>query len=216
MDLQTTSARPKAKCHLLDLPSELRLTIYDHLLEDTRPEVCISGKKVFVWRGNSPEKTNILATCQKINKEVQPVLYRHAQVRVFVGFPLEKLNSSGNGKWMRWGSMRNDRCRFLHKVENMHMIIYLSVSFDNKTPDLAAFIHCIGRINKLRHLKISFDCRKSFFSSHFQLSGIMKELRTLQVDGEVEMGKDVPWPPVGRMSSVVAEQYGALKEYLKA
>jgi hypothetical protein len=219
MDLQTTSHRPKAKCHLLDLPPELRLTIYDHLFGETQPQVCISGKRAFVWRGTGPEKINILATSHQINKEAQPILYRNAQLRVFVGSTFERLKShksSTSGKWMRWGSPRNERCRFLQKAGKMEMIIYLSGSFDNRTPNLTEFIHCIGRINKLRHLKISFECRKSFFSSHFQLSGIMKELKTLQVEGDVEMGKDAPWPSVGRMNSVVVEQYEALREYLKA
>jgi hypothetical protein len=63
----------QSRCHLLDLPSEIRLLIYEELFPPR--SIDMTDKKLGL-------DTAILATCRTIHKEAKPVLYENTEFEI--------------------------------------------------------------------------------------------------------------------------------------
>ena len=66
--------------HLLALPSEVRLLIYELIFPPCRVDLCTS--KWIDGEGQSGRSTAILTTCQTIYTEAKPILYENTEFNV--------------------------------------------------------------------------------------------------------------------------------------
>ena len=75
---------PSDKCHLLSLPPELRLRIYEYLYSHTISSQSVDWRWSYVVPLLRPQLTALLRTCKTIHREAAPVLYGNLNASLVV------------------------------------------------------------------------------------------------------------------------------------
>ena len=134
---------PQSRCHLLGLPSEIRLLIYEELFPPRRIDMI--DKKLGL-------DTAILATCRTIHKEAKPVLYENTEFRIrllaegeYTG-PYDDILD--NAKRMR---------PLFHLARKLSLTIMLGTSYGRKLREMTSELTRLDEAPHLKELHIAFD-----------------------------------------------------------
>ena len=74
---------PNARCHLMELPAELRLGIYEYALAPTGT-ICLTRSRDKRYATTPVVAPTLLATCRQINEEASSILYEQNSVCIAV------------------------------------------------------------------------------------------------------------------------------------
>jgi hypothetical protein len=138
---------PQSRCHLLGLPSEIRLLIYEELFPPRR--IDMTDKKLGL-------DTAILATCRTIHKEAKPVLYENTEFEItlhaegeYVG-PYYKNSDNAKRIWPLFNLARK-----------LSLNIILGASRKRMLKEMASELTRLDEASHLKKLDITFkSCRE--------------------------------------------------------
>ncbi|KAK5738796.1 hypothetical protein LTR17_005731 [Elasticomyces elasticus] len=138
--IQGNGAETVQKCHLLELPPELRLLIYAFVYEDGYEQSIVAGPTLVLSTrpsrndgGRCKHFTALLRTCTLVRDEAEPVLYEATTFDVYIegaSYPYQK---SWKGKL--------DTCPFIGHITNIKKPEICVPDADNSEDNA---VRCIG------------------------------------------------------------------------
>lgn len=143
---------PQSRCHLLGLPSEIRLLIYEELF----PPRCVN-----MIRNELALDTAILSTCRTIHKEAKPVLYENTEFHIEL---------SADGRY--FGPAK--RMRPLFKLaRKLSLTIELRSSQERKLRKMTSELTRLDEAPHLKRLHIKFKTYNSSEAIQWQFDLII-------------------------------------------
>ncbi|KAK3704167.1 hypothetical protein LTR37_014007 [Vermiconidia calcicola] len=154
-----------SRCHLLSLPAELRLHIYDFYFERRTPTMIYDGKFSItrgtpldlIEEGEIRHSAALLRTCRTIAAEAQPLLLKNSQVWLFAEEP-NRLVATDEG-WRTYGKLEErEILSQLSRVRqwDLRCIFTSPRSGFQHTPEL---LNSLGWLEDVKQLKIKvFVC----------------------------------------------------------
>ncbi len=111
-------------CHLLRLPAELRVQIYESLFCHTRKcFIHFDGPRTHVhWHADSPVRAQILRTCRTIYREAQPTLLAGAVIDIrYERIKRSRLEAAESSAFTTFTTTPS--FRFLSVAQNVHITV---------------------------------------------------------------------------------------------
>lgn len=182
MSVEATAASPAAKCHLLRLPSELRLPIHKLLAKESTVRLVLYNGSGILRPNNPPERYKGLAllvrTCRLIHSEALDVLLSDTLVILNLVDDISKLDGSN------LGAISNNA--FLGRIKTYK--IYCGPMTTFREPfDLGMirdFLAVTRNLSGVKHLTLDFWPWRDPTNDHQR---IMAELMSVRCSGIVEM-----------------------------
>lgn len=138
---------PQSRCHLLGLPSETRLLIYEELFPP---------RSIYMARKKLGLDTAILETCRLIHKEAKPVLYENTEFEI-------KLFADGSC----FGPAKRMRPLF-NLARKLSFTIALSGGTKRKLREMSSELTRLDEAPHLKDLHITFQACGSYEEVQWQ------------------------------------------------
>lgn len=161
----TAEAAPEMRCHLLRIPPELRLRIYDYYFGETKPCTVYAWPDVDIeWKHDSKDQADargsqLLFTCKTISHEARPVLLASTELMLPSGF------ASGHPETIYSVQRKLDRevqCDFLADITKV--TIHLLLEYDD-CKEGGCFDTALKAVNYAKNVKdltykVAMGCEK--------------------------------------------------------
>jgi hypothetical protein len=161
----------QAGCHLLGLPSELRLLIYEHLFPPCK--IDIHAQRESPWVDNedvhaTSREVAVLETCRTIYKEAAPVLYENTEFFIMLACSGRDMYSmSPAGKNKVYGQLLQDLQGRVRSLSNVARKVLLSILLTESTlwkdeehawfRELTSALTWLAGASEIRELHITFE-----------------------------------------------------------
>ena len=172
------------RCHLLDLPVELRMQIYDYLIYPKTIHLWVDWN-VYRWRAYVPVgAVALLASCKTIHGETRPIFYDRTTVHFLIHDEFERPLS----RYRRFSSLEDLNANAFKHVSKVRMSLHTLTEpiFHRLIKHMNGWLSRMNNCSDAKALEIHFEFWSTI--SNDDLCMIYDVLCAIEFSSEVEIG----------------------------